>query len=68
MVVNNKKIGLTKVEISIEFCWGIHTKKGQKIEEYNYELFDYTEKRCNELGLKLIKNRTSMDLMTQGVY
>lgn len=64
----SNKIGLTKVEISMEFCWGIHTKKGQPIEEYNYELFEYATKRCKELNLILIQNETSLDLMKKGKY
>lgn len=60
--------GVKQVEISMEFCWGIQTKTGKKVEDYNYELFSYTEKRCNELGLVLKKNETSLALMEQGVY
>lgn len=67
-LMESAKYGLKHVEISIEFCWGIHTKAGQKIEEYNYELFDYAQKRCNELGLLLKKNATSLALMEQGTY
>lgn len=63
-----KKIGLRNVEISMEFCWGIHTKKGQKVEDYNYELFDYAEKKVAEYGLELKKNPTSMELMEKGIY
>ncbi len=62
------KYGLKHVEISMEFCWGIQTKKGQKVEAYNYELFEYAEKRCKELGLKLKKNATSTAIMSQGTY
>lgn len=64
----SKKYGLCQVEISMEFCWGIKTKAGQKVEDYNYELFDYAEKRCKELGLLLRKNVTSLALMKQGTY
>lgn len=67
-LLESKRIGLKQVEISMEFCWGIQTKAGQKIEEYNYELFDFAEKKCTELGLKLNKNLTSLDLMKKGVY
>ncbi len=67
-LLESKKYGLTCVEISMEFCWGIHTKKGQKIENYNYEIFDYVEKRTKELGLLLKKNTTSIELMQQGTY
>lgn len=67
-LTESEKIGLTTVEISMEFCWGIHTKKGQPIEKYNYELFEYATKRCQELNLTLIKNETSLDLMQQGKY
>lgn len=62
------KIGLRYFEISMEFCWGTKIKKGQKVEKYNYELFEYAEKRCKELGLCLHKNATSVALMTKGVY
>lgn len=64
----SRKYGLSQVEISMEFCWGIHTKTGQKVEDYNYELFDYTEKRCKEIGLNLRKNGTSLAIMKQGTY
>lgn len=64
----SKKYGLCQVEISMEFCWGIKTKAGQKVEDYNYELFDYAEKRCKELGLLLRKNVTSLAIMQQGTY
>ena len=67
-LIDSKKIGLNQVEISMEFCWGIHTKKGEKVEDYNYELFDYAEKKCKELGLTLKKNETSLALMEQGHY
>jgi len=67
-LLESKKYGLKHVEISMEFCWGIHTKSGQKIEDYNYEIFEYVEKRCKELQLELRKNTTSMALMEQGVY
>lgn len=64
----SKKYGLTRVEISMEFCWGIQTKSGQKVEDYNYKIFDYVEKRCQELGLLLRKNDTSVAIMNNGVY
>ena len=64
----SKSIGVKSVEISMEFCWGIHTKTGEKVEEYNYELFEYTAKRCSEIGLNLIKNETSLAIMNQGIY
>lgn len=64
----SKKYGLKRIEISMEFCWGIHTKKGQKIEDYNYELFDYAEKRTKEAGLCFNRNETSIRLMEQGIY
>ncbi len=64
----SKKIGLTRVEISMEFCWGIQTKKGRPIEDYNFKIFEYVEKRCRELGLKLMKNSTSVALMEKGIY
>ncbi len=64
----SKKYGLIKVEISMEFCWGIHTKKGQKVEDYNYKIFEYCEKRCKELNLTLSKNLTSLAIMEKGVY
>lgn len=67
-LIDSVNIGIRQVEISMEFCWGIHTKKGQKVEEYNYELFDYTEKRCNQLGLVLKKNETSLAIMNEGIY
>ncbi len=63
-----KKINLKKVEISTEFCWGQTLKKGQKIEDYNYRLFDYVEKRCKELDLILYKNETSLAMMENGIY
>lgn len=62
------KIGLKYFEISMEFCWGTKTKAGQKVEDYNYELFEYAQKRCNELGLCLHKNATSLALMKRGSY
>ena len=37
-VSESKKYGLEHLEMSMEFCWGIHTKKGQPVEDYNYEL------------------------------
>ena len=61
-------IGIEKVEISMEFCWGEKRKKGQPVEEYNYEIFKYVEKRTRELGLILIKNPTSVKLMNAGIY
>ncbi len=67
-LIDSKKIGIKQVEISMEFCWGIHTKKGKKVEEYNYELFDYAQKKCIELDLDLKKNDTSLAIMQQGVY
>lgn len=67
-ITESQKIGLTKLEISMEFCWGFQTKAGQKIEDYNFELFDYAEKRCKELGIALRKNETSVALMEKGVY
>lgn len=67
-LLESVKYGLKHVEISMEFCWGIKTKAGQKIEDYNYELFDYAQKRCDELGLILRKNSTSLALMEQGTY
>lgn len=67
-LLESKKYGLTCVEISMEYCWGIHTKQGQKVEDYNYKIFDYVEKRTKELGLLLRKNLTSVALMEQGTY
>lgn len=67
-LLESKKVGIKSVEISMEFCWGIHTKKGEKVEDYNYELFDYAEQKCKELGLNLIKNSTSLAIMEQGYY
>ncbi len=67
-LAESKKYGLTQVEISMEFCWGIQTKAGQKIEDYNYKIFDYVERKAPEMGLKLRKNETSMALMEKGVY
>ena len=61
-------IGIEKIEISMEFCWGEKRKKGQSVEEYNYEIFKYVEKRARELGFILIKNPTSVKLMNAGVY
>ncbi len=61
-------IGIKQVEISMEFCWGIHTKKGKKVENYNYELFSYTEEKCKLLGLNLKKNETSLAIMNEGIY
>ena len=54
-LIESKKIGITNIEISMEFCWGIQTKAGQKVEDYNYKLFEYTEKRCKELNLNIVK-------------
>ena len=62
------KYGLKHVEISMEFCWGIQTKAGKEVEDYNYKIFNYVEKRCSELGLKLKKNATSLAIMKQGTY
>lgn len=67
-LLESKKYGLCHVEVSMEFCWGIQTKAGQKVEDYNYELFEYAEKRCKELGLMLKKNATSLAIMQQGTY
>lgn len=67
-LLETQKYGIRQVEISMEFCWGTKTKAGQKIEDYNYEIFDYVEKRCNEMGLALKKNDTSLALMQKGVY
>lgn len=67
-LLESKKYGLKHVEISMEFCWGIQTKIGQCVEDYNYKLFDYAEKRCRELGLLLKKNATSLAIMKQGFY
>lgn len=67
-LVECQKIGIKYFEISMEFCWGTKTKAGQKIEDYNYELFDYAEKRCKELKVALYKNSTSVALMKRGVY
>lgn len=67
-VLESKKCGLKRIEISMEFCWGIHTKKGKPIEEYNYELFDYAERRCKDEGLAFTRNETSLKLMNQGYY
>ena len=64
----SEKYGLKHVEISMEFCWGIHTKKGQPVEDYNYELFDYAQKRALEMELILKKNPTSMAIMEKGIY
>ena len=52
----------------MEFCWGTKTKAGKKVEDYNYELFDYAENKCRELGLILHKNATSLALMKKGTY
>lgn len=62
------RIGLKYFEISMEFCWGTKLKSGQKVEDYNYELFYYAEKRCSEMGLVLYKNLTSVALMNKGIY
>ena len=67
-LIDSLNIGIKQVEISMEFCWGIHTKKGEKVEDYNYELFEYTEKRCKQLGLALKKNETSLAIMKEGIY
>ena len=67
-LIDSMNIGIKQVEISMEFCWGIHTKKGEKVEDYNYELFEYTEKRCKQLGLALKKNETSLAIMKEGIY
>lgn len=67
-IEESKKAGLTQIEISMEFCWGIQTKSGQKVEQYNYEIFDYVEKKCKEVGLLLRKNETSMSIMKKGIY
>ena len=67
-LMESQKIGIKTVEISMEFCWGTKTKIGQKVENYNYELFDYTEEKCKQLGLNLIKNYTSLSIMKSGVY
>ena len=67
-LLESKKCGLTQVELSMEFCWGTKTKSGQKIEDYNYEIFEYVKKRCVELGLKLKPNITSIALMENGFY
>ena len=64
----SKKNGLTQVEISMEFCWGIQTKAGQKVEDYNYELFEYVEQKCRENNLLLRKNETSVAIMKKGFY
>lgn len=64
----SEKYGLKHVEVSMEFCWGIHTKKGQPVEDYNYELFDYAQKRALEMELILKKNPTSMAIMEKGIY
>lgn len=62
------KAGLKYFEISMEFCWGTKTKAGKKVEDYNYELFDYAENKCRELGVILHKNATSLALMKKGTY
>lgn len=67
-VLESKKYGLTRIEMSMEFCWGIHTKKGKPIEDYNYELFDYAEQMCKDEGLAYTRNDTSLRLMEQGTY
>lgn len=61
-------IGIKQIEISMEFCWGEKRKRGKPIEDYNYEIFKYVEKRAAELGLNVIKNQTSVELMNAGVY
>ncbi len=67
-LLESKKYGLKHVEISMEFCWGIQTKTGQNVEDYNYQLFKYAENRTKELGLILKKNETSLAIMNQGKY
>ena len=64
----SKKYGLIQVEISMEFCWGIQTKSGQKVEDYNYEIFEYVKQRTKELGLMLRINDTSAAIMNRGTY
>lgn len=44
----------------------IHTKKSQKIEDYNDELFEYTVKKCNELWFK--EEPVFVDLIDKGIY
>lgn len=67
-LVTTKKIGIHNVEISMEFCWGQMTKKGKPIEDYNYRLFEYAQKRCDEIELNLHKNDTSLAMMKKGTY
>ena len=67
-LTESKQYGLEQVEISMEFCWGIQNKTGQKVEDYNYELFEYAENRCKEIGLVLRKNPTSLAIMKKGIY
>lgn len=67
-LLESTKIGLKYFEISMEFCWGTKTKTGQKVEDYNYELFEYAQKRCKEMKLSLKKNETSLAIMERGTY
>lgn len=64
----SQKCGIKHVEVSMEFCWGTKSKKGQKIEDYNYEIFKYVENECKNLGLLLRENKTSKALMEKGGY
>ncbi len=61
-------IGIVKVEFSMEFCRSFGRKSGQKVEQYNYDLFDYAQKRCDELGIEFTYNEISKELMKKGVY
>lgn len=46
-----KGINLKRVRFDVEFCHSMHS--GKKIPEHLYSLFEYAQKRCIDLNLKL---------------
>ncbi len=61
-------IGVKKVELSMEFCHSHAKKRGQKVEQYYYDLFDYAKKYSKEIEIEFIHNYVSKELMEAGVH
>lgn len=61
-------IGITSVDLSMEFCHSTHKKKGENIPSHYYKLFEFAENKSKELGLRLSKIDIVEKILNQGHY
>lgn len=63
-----KDVGCRSVVFSIEFCNSLEKRKGEKIPQKIYELFDYAEKKAKEMFFVYSVIDTVKDILKRGHY